>query len=93
MTHSRLSALHLLAELAAQPGHSVATRVGIGMCRDALLGLDETEPASATSDHRASPISVGDVLAYLNALVATSPEEEARLRMAMSWLRVARPLV
>lgn len=93
MTHGRLSALRLLAELAAQPGHSVATRVCIGMSRDALLGLDETEPASATSDHRASPTSVGDVLAYLNALVATSPQEEVRLRIAMSWLRAARPLL
>lgn len=87
MSQGRLSALSLLAELSAQPGHSISTRIGIGMCRDALLALDEIEPELLVHDPSLAPINLGDVVATLERLIASSPPEEARLRIALAWLR------
>lgn len=91
MSQGRLSALSLLAELSAQPGHAIATRIGIGMCRDALLALDEVEPEVLANDQSLAPINVGDVVATLERLIASLPSEEERLRIALSWLR--RPIL
>jgi hypothetical protein len=86
MRRTRSSALILLAEIAAHRDLPVATRIAVGMSRDALLAVSEVEPLGR---HRGSNRSatIAEVAQILDRVEARSPHEAARLRVAKLWLR------
>lgn len=86
MHRARSSALILLAEIATQAELPLATRIAIGMSRDALLFLDEVEPVGRPG-HSHEPPTVDGVVQLLENASKRSPREAGRLRIAALWLR------
>lgn len=87
MRRTRSSALILLAEIAAQRDLPVATRIAVGMSRNALLGVDEGEPVGPQREGPPEPATVADVAQLLEQSEAQSPREASQVRVAALWLR------